>query len=158
MSTGPDPLEIQQMLRAEILRLRTERAERTDATYRQETEHRHATELVLARIGQTVWFNGPVQGTPKMEEQLDILQKSDLFEAKWYLARDPDLAGLGISAAEHYLRAGAFEGRDPGPQFSSMEYYLANPDVARAGWPALLHYIQHGQAEKRPLVWATAKG
>lgn len=90
---------------------------------------------------------------PALREQRRALEKSPLFDAEWY-ARVYALDQKSSEAALHYLRVGAFEGRDPSAGFSSMQYYLANEDVARAGWPALVHYEMVGRQEGRTLsLW-----
>jgi len=113
---------------------------------------------LLAGIARAAWDNGPAEGTAPAEAQGEALRASPLFDADWYLARYPDVPEAGLDPAAHYIRAGAFEGRDPGPLFSSMDYYLANPDVAAAGWPALSHYLMFGQAEGRLRDWSPETG
>jgi SAM-dependent methyltransferase len=49
----------------------------------------------------------------------------------------------------HYLGHGGYEGRDPGPTFSSSWYLRAYPDVKNAGTNPLIHYIRYGQREGR---------
>jgi len=44
---------------------------------------------------------------------------------------------------------GAYELRDPGPQFSSLRYHKAYPDVTAGGSPALMHFLRNGMAEGR---------
>lgn len=61
----------------------------------------------------------------------------NLFNAEWYLARNPDVAaaiegGLVASAFEHFNHYGKHEGRAPGPLFNPSEYLAAHPDVAVA--------------------------
>ncbi|MGR3458074.1 MAG: hypothetical protein ACU0FO_09235 [Pseudooceanicola nanhaiensis] len=85
-------------------------------------------------------------------QQITALEADPLFDAEWYLQRHADVAQSGMRAIDHYLQAGAFEGRNPGPEFDTMAYYRANPDVARAGWPALAHYLIYGRAAGRPLA------
>lgn len=109
----------------------------------------HAIELHLQHALYHVWRDGPMCGVPEFFQQIDTLSASGLFDVGWYLKTYPDVAESGMSAQEHYIKSGAFEGRNPGPNFSSMEYYLANPDVAEMGWPALVHYALFGQAEGR---------
>ena len=77
------------------------------------------------------------------------IAKSSLFSADWYLARYPDVAAAGMDPLEHYLRHGAAEGRDPGPDFCTGAYLRRYPDVAQAGVNPLLHYLMHGQSEGR---------
>jgi GT2 family glycosyltransferase/SAM-dependent methyltransferase len=91
----------------------------------------------------------------------DAIRRSALFDAAWYLATYPDVAGAGIDPADHYaLHGGIAENRDPGPWFSTHAYLQANPDVAQLGLNALFHYETHGRREGRefplkPLLPAT---
>jgi hypothetical protein len=77
------------------------------------------------------------------------ISASDAFDRAWYLAAYPLVAKIRMSPAEHYLRYGAGEGKDPSPEFSTLAYLVRYPDVARSGLNPLLHYIRHGQAEGR---------
>lgn len=112
-------------------------------------ERRHAVELQLLRLSHEMAQHGPRDGTASVSRQAEALEASDLFDVAWYLERYPDVAEAGVDAIDHYIRVGAFEGRDPGPRFSTLDYYVANPDVAQAGWPALAHYALYGKAEGR---------
>lgn len=112
-------------------------------------KHRHAVELTLAHMRQIVWFAGHSAGVPSLDTMKTLLNQSEYFDPDWYRAQDAGLQQSGMDPAEHYLRAGAYEGRNPGPGFDTMAYYLANPDVAASSWPALLHYEAAGRAEGR---------
>lgn len=112
---------------------------------------RHAVELTLVHALYSSMRNGPSNGVPSFGRQIDLLGESDLFDPSWYLQTYPDVTESGMSPKEHYVRAGAFEGRNPGPDFDTMAYYVANPDIAATGWPALVHYAAFGKAEGRPL-------
>lgn len=114
-------------------------------------KRRHRIEILLLHRFYAMARHGPAEGVPKVEALIKALRKSDAFDARWYVETYPDVAESGIAPEHHYATAGAFESRDPGPDFSTMDYYLANPDVAEGGWPALCHYAMHGRAEKRPL-------
>jgi len=59
---------------------------------------------------------------PCFSDDIEILRRSPLFEADWYLARYGDVALSGLDPAEHYLRIGAALGRDPGPMFCAQAY------------------------------------
>lgn len=115
-------------------------------------ESRHSVEKALLRAQIAVLANAPKAGIPPFEKQLEVLETAALFDAAWYLQTYPDIAASNIPPKEHYLRAGALEGRNPGPNFDTMAYYFANPDVADMGWPALAHYMLFGQSEGRALV------
>ncbi len=82
---------------------------------------------------------------------LTIVRASDLFDPAWYVTRYADVRALDMDAAEHYVRFGAAEGRDPGPRFSVRDYLELHKDVAASGLHALDHYERFGRAEGRPL-------
>lgn len=75
---------------------------------------------------------------------IEAIRQSDLFDARWYLDRYPDVRLVGMDPAEHYLWLGARLNRDPSPKFSTVAYLSANADVAAAGANPLLHYIRGG--------------
>lgn len=163
--------EIQKLLRNEIDALRkglderfseiaalTRRLEELGTGLSQEAEarlaqqeKRHRVQITLLHALYASWHKGPAAGVVSFAQQVAMLEGSDLFDATWYLKAYPDVSTSGFSPKEHYVRSGAFEGRNPGPKFDSMAYYLANSDVAQAGWPALVHYVAFGKAEGRPI-------
>ncbi|HKY39096.1 MAG TPA: hypothetical protein VJN18_24325 [Polyangiaceae bacterium] len=90
-----------------------------------------------------------------LRRHIELLAASGLFDRNWYLAAYPDVARAGgIDPAQHYLRYGADEGRDPGPRFSTRKYLKRYPDVARAGMNPLLHYLEFGLDEQRAIFAA----
>jgi O-antigen biosynthesis protein len=80
----------------------------------------------------------------------EVVRRSVFFDRTWYLATNPDVAASRLDPAEHYVRYGAAEGREPGPWFSGASYLEKNPDLAAAGVNPLFHYLQHGRTEGRP--------
>ncbi|HTK35876.1 MAG TPA: glycosyltransferase [Caulobacteraceae bacterium] len=78
-----------------------------------------------------------------------VIIGSGLFDAGWYVAANPDVAAAGADPVEHYVRAGAAEGRRPSPWFDSDWYLARNADVAGLGLNPLAHYILFGAAEGR---------
>ena len=78
-----------------------------------------------------------------------VVRRSHLFDRMFYLRSNPDVADIGIDPVWHYLRWGAFERRDPHPDFDTAFYWDSNPDVARIGMNPLVHYLLHGAAEGR---------
>jgi capsular polysaccharide biosynthesis protein len=78
-----------------------------------------------------------------------LIKSSHLYDEKWYLEHNPDVAEFKIDPALHYLVRGGFEGRDPGPNFLSLWYLDTNEDVKRAGLNPLLHYLKWGRKEGR---------
>ena len=94
------------------------------------------------------------RGRPSRAEKRSLkeLKASGWFDGRWYLAQNPDVARSKRYAREpalHYLRAGAFEGRQPCPDFDSAWYLAANQDVAEAGVNPLLHFLRQGRDEGR---------
>lgn len=83
------------------------------------------------------------------EQQVAMVEASDIFDGPWYLDRYRDVAELGLGAAEHYVLLGGLLLRDPGPQFCARLYVEANLDVADSGENPLLHYLEKGRAEGR---------
>ena len=81
--------------------------------------------------------------------EIRVLNVSGYFDRDWYLRRYPDVAKLGIDPARHYLRHGAVERRNPGPNFDTDWYLNEYPDVAADGSNPLVHYEQHGRVEGR---------
>jgi len=79
----------------------------------------------------------------------DVPVADPLFDANFYLSRNPDVAAAGVDPYQHYLAYGWKEGRDPSALFSDSYYLSHNPDVAAAGVNPLLHYEQHGWQEGR---------
>lgn len=76
----------------------------------------------------------------------DLVNASDLFDAKWYLANYPDVERAGFDPALHYVRHGASEGREPGPWFDSEKYVRLMGSELNGSSP-LEHFLRH-----RPLL------
>jgi hypothetical protein len=83
------------------------------------------------------------------QDDIDLLRRSPLFDEAYYLANNPDLAAKGVDPVKHYLRRGANQGRDPGPDFSTTGYLRNNQDIKSSGVNPLVHYLRHGKAEGR---------
>ena len=84
---------------------------------------------------------------PKTEMQ--VLQRSGLFDEQFYREANPDVGTGEISPLEHYLSVGGFEGRRPNRLFDSAYYLSTYSDVAKAGVNPALHYFLHGALEGR---------
>ena len=81
------------------------------------------------------------------KEDHDLILNSPYFDEDWYkrtykLDEDED-------AVNHYLYVGYAKGYNPGPDFSTHEYYECNIDVKRHGMNPLIHYERHGRNENR---------
>ncbi len=84
-----------------------------------------------------------------LPKQLAMIKESGFFDAQWYCEQYPDVKNAGIEPAEHYLKFGAIEGRNPSDKFDTYFYLCEYPDVAISGQNPLLHYLRYGQHEER---------
>lgn len=72
-----------------------------------------------------------------------------LFDAKYYLGHNVDIAAGGVDPWQHYRDHGWREGRDPSAYFSTSYYLAHNPDIAAGGLNPLLHFEANGWTEGR---------
>lgn len=77
------------------------------------------------------------------------LERSGHVHDGWYHRTYPDVARLGLTAADHYVRFGAAMGRNPSNNFDTAFYRDSVPGLAASGMNPLLHYVLHGRAEGR---------
>lgn len=89
----------------------------------------------------------PVESAQITPAQRELVATA--FDARFYLAENPDVAREGGDALAHFLTAGWREGRDPAPWFSVADYQELNPDVAASGMNPFVHYLQAGRVEGR---------
>lgn len=75
------------------------------------------------------------------KRQIEIVKNSPLFDAKWYLAQNPDVKSKKIGAAKHYVKYGWKEGRNPSPDFDTEEYLHEYPELEEKNWCPLFHYM-----------------
>lgn len=78
-----------------------------------------------------------------------IVIKSGLFDKKYYLNHNKDVAEAGINPLTHFLKYGAYERRNPSDKFDVSFYLRAYPDVAESGINPLYHYAKYGKHEGR---------
>lgn len=124
--------------------------------------HAHATQakdLYLAQHPAVRPFRAPAeialdQGNPSKSD-FDLLATCNLMDEEWYLLANPDVMQSDLSAARHYLTAGAHENRDPGPLFSTGGYRRANALDAKEN--PLLHFLHEGR-DQGPSPLPTFKG
>ena len=77
------------------------------------------------------------------------IARSKLFDKKWYLEQNPDVAQAGADPVEHYLNTGWKENRRCTPYFDGAGYIAMYPDVLEANINPLVHWLLHGQFENR---------
>ena len=87
--------------------------------------------------------------------RLEHLLRSDLFNAKEYVAQYPDLPS-GIDPLDHFLSWGLWEGRNPSHLFDSAYYCSKHSAAIPAHLPPVLHYVIEGKvagfAPRRPVM------
>ena len=86
------------------------------------------------------------------KRQIEIVRKSPLFDAKWYLEQNPDVKNKKMGAVKHYVKYGWKEGRNPSIYFNTNDYLKANSDVKNIGMNPLVHYEMFGKYEGRCLT------
>ena len=107
----------------------------------------------LRRILRMFWLIGSLKlpgylhQKMRMRREYAVVQKSGLFDIRWYLEQNPDVRTAGMDPIQHFLSFGHLEGRDPSPYFDTDWYYTQYPDVAQAKINALFHYIKYGWRE-----------
>ncbi len=73
-----------------------------------------------------------------------LIASSGYFDAEWYRSHYPDVRLAGMDPLTHFLRKGANEGREPGPDFSVVRYREKHPHLD-AKRNALLDAVSHGR-------------
>lgn len=72
-----------------------------------------------------------------------------LFDTKFYLSQNEDIARADINPYLHYCVFGWRDGRQPHSLFASDWYLANNPDVLEAGINPFEHYLRFGAGEGR---------
>lgn len=86
-----------------------------------------------------------------LRSDVDLVESSGFFNEEWYLEKNTDVGRTHIKPVVHYIKYGGFEGRDPGPNFSSSKYLDANVDVKSSNINPLVHFLKYGQYEGRTI-------
>ena len=83
------------------------------------------------------------------QKNYDYIANSPYFDNEWY-SNNYDIPA-NTDPAYHYLNIGFAKMYNPGPEFSTSEYYQCHPDVEEHGMNPLLHYEMYGRNEGRAL-------
>jgi glycosyltransferase involved in cell wall biosynthesis len=68
-----------------------------------------------------------------------------VFDSKWYLEVNEDVAAAGLDGLSHFMAYGEAEGRDPNPSFSTRFYREAYMGKEPAAASPVLHYLRQGR-------------
>ena len=89
-------------------------------------------------------FMWKVRNISHQRKHLSLIKESGLFDKDWYLKSYPDISlnkRFSKHPMIHYLKIGGFEGRDPGPDFSTLEYIKTHPEITTIKINPLVHYL-----------------
>lgn len=92
---------------------------------------------------------GRIYRTAKFLKWKKLLERSPLFDERYYLLTYPDVRRADIDPVWHFLKFGAAEHRNPGRGFDTRFYLEHNPDVDPSVINPLVHYLLHGRCEGR---------
>jgi hypothetical protein len=115
-------------------------------------------DYTVSDYGAKIFVEGPdgidlltgIEHLQFADATLDVVDDGNpLFDALYYLSRNPDVFQAGIDPLLHFNAVGWQEGRNPNPWFDTSDYLAANPDVAASGMNPLDHYHQIGWHEGR---------
>jgi hypothetical protein len=77
-------------------------------------------------------------------------RRRGLFDAKFYLAKYPDVAEAGLDPLQHYVLHGAAEGRKPHRLFDPEYYLRQRPEARAAGVDPLVDFLEGGARFANP--------
>ena len=72
-------------------------------------------------------------------------QFAEVFDSKWYLEINQDVAAAGMDPLKHFIGYGEAEGRDPSPTFSTRFYREIYMQGEPANASPLHHYLKRGR-------------
>jgi len=124
--------------RAELERLRTENSRLNQEAVANE----HRIRALLEQQLRTSGLSKSLGTDPSPARLREAIRQSGLFDADWYAQAYPDVGQTGMDPLDHYLRYGAFEGRDPAPGVDSKAYMAANPHLKGLGMSVLEHQVR----------------
>jgi ADP-heptose:LPS heptosyltransferase/GT2 family glycosyltransferase len=89
---------------------------------------------------------------PILFQEYELLAKSGLFDADYYLSANPDIAALNVDPLLHYLETGCHEGRNPNRDFDTSYYLRQCQSLGETPSNALTHFLTVGASRGlRPL-------
>ncbi len=100
-------------------------------------------------------FSFSIKNRINYYKNVKLIERSPLFDKRWYSLFFPDLEESGKNPAAHYLDFGWQVGINPSTQFNTDAYLQEHPDIKQVGINPLLHYERHGRKEGRLIKAAT---
>ena len=87
--------------------------------------------------------------TDEEKEWYRIIEKSGLFDAKWYVEKYEDVRKDPREPLAHYVEIGIYEDRKPNKWFDPIEYRRNNKNVFSDKLKPFVHYILFEQISKK---------
>lgn len=109
-----------------------------------------STEYYAEQVG--LGFDAPEEAVSHYDE-VGRHQGADphpLFDTRWYLTRNPEVATSGENPLLNFIEHGAAEELDPNPYFDTQYYYSQVPRLREAGKNALVHYVDPESRSPHP--------
>ena len=88
----------------------------------------------------------------KNKRDYQVILNSSYFDKEWY-ENTYDLSE-DIDPVDHYLHEGYIKRYNPGPNFSTQEYFDCNRDIKRVLVNPLVHYELSGRKENRTIYFS----
>ncbi len=88
---------------------------------------------------------------------LDLFERSDLFDKDWYVQQYPDVEILGMDPAEHYLRFGWRLNRKPSANFNQQNIPGWNVSHSESAGNPLIAYLRSQCANTSSSLQSVAK-
>ena len=85
----------------------------------------------------------------RLNDEVEAIEKSGLFDANYYLAMYPDIQPPPADPVRHYCELGWREGRNPSDDFDTLGYLQVYSDIRNAGLNPFWHYVTAGASESR---------
>ena len=103
----------------------------------------------LGKLIQGLYWLFTFQLAPRLKEarEIAIIRQSGVFDLDYYLERYPGIRYIFKDPIEHYVTAGAAEGRQPNAYFDSRFYLDTYPAVRESKMNPLTHYLERGAKE-----------
>ena len=92
---------------------------------------------------------GTLRGEVGLLRNVELVRKSEFFDAEWYLKNNPDVDAAGMDPVRHYVVFGVRSRRNPSPHFVNDEYYALHNDVRASKMNPLVHFERFGRREGR---------
>lgn len=86
------------------------------------------------------------------KEKYEVIKRSKLFDEKYYLQMNLDVAKKGINPLKHYIAYGENENRQPNDSFNPRYYQQKYKDIRDSGISPFYHFVKYGLKEGRSTV------